>query len=163
MKVHAFNDVEGLRIAVAMERRGAELYERAERVTKSEEARALLTRLARDERRHAAEFERHHARALADKLDEGYAYDHEANAFLTAIAADIVFPGGLVGLSKDRGLDSPAAILAAAIQSEKDSILYYGEMVRVARGEAARESFREIAAQERTHLSELEQMARSWQ
>ena len=91
----AFTDLEGLRIAVDMEKRGEDFYRRAARVSKSPEMVALLNELAADEVGHAREFQR-----LADRAagEEGEAYDAETSAYLSAIAADIAFPGGLMAL-----------------------------------------------------------------
>ena len=49
----AFTDLEGLRIAVDMEKRGEDFYRRAARVSKSPEMVALLNELAADEVGHA--------------------------------------------------------------------------------------------------------------
>ena len=53
---HVFTDLEGLRIAVEMERRGEAFYRRAAKISKSPETVALLESLAEDEKRHNAEF-----------------------------------------------------------------------------------------------------------
>ena len=60
----AFTDLEGLRIAVEMEKRGEDFYRRSAKVSKSKETVSLLGRLADDEVVHAREFERLYDRAL---------------------------------------------------------------------------------------------------
>ncbi len=149
---HVFSDVEGIRIAVEMERRGESFYRRAARVSRSAETVELLEALAWDEQAHRAEFERLAASrsALSDA-----AYDDETNAYLTAIAAEVVFPQGLMGL-REAGFENPAAVLRSAIASEKDSILFYAELRERSADERAREVFREIARQERGHLFRLQ-------
>lgn len=149
---HEFSDLEGIRIAVEMERRGESFYRRAARVSRSAEAVELLEALARDEQAHRAEFER-----LAEGRSElsDAAYDDETNAYLTAIAAEVVFPQGLMGL-REAGFENPAAVLRSAIASEKDSILFYTELRERSADERAREVFSEIARQERGHLYRLQ-------
>lgn len=148
-----FSDLEGLRIAVEMERRGEDFYRRAAKVSRSEEMVSLLNSLANDEIRHGQEFQKLAEAALSENCADE-AYDDETSAVLTAIAADIAFPGGLMALRRT-GFDDPVAVLAGAIQSEKDSILFYTELAGCARSERHRAIFVEIARQERGHLARL--------
>lgn len=154
--VRAFDDMEGLRIAQEMERRGVELYRRAQRICSSERALKLLRRLEKEEMSHQAEF----ARLYEERARGGEAapvLDVEQSAYLSALAADIVFPGGLVQMSRESGLDNPISILRHAIQAEKDSLLFYGAIMEQSRDERARETLCEIIGQERSHLAELTQ------
>ena len=158
MRIHAFNDLEGARIAAEMEARGEPFYRRAARVSRSPETIALLEDLAGDEVLHAQEFARLYAEACRRYQTEGVAcpdYDEETNAYLSAIAADVVFPEGLMTLRRE-GFDSPGAILQTAIESEKDSILFYTELAARTGDARARELFLEIVRQERGHMSRLE-------
>lgn len=153
---HVFTDIEGLRIAVEMERRGEDFYRRAARVSRTAETVALLNALADDEKMHGREFQRLHDLACArrDECGEEIAYDDETNAYLSAIAAEIVFPGGLMAL-RQTGFENPRAVLTTAIASEKDSILFYTELSHHSRDEEARKVFEEITRQERGHLARL--------
>ena len=56
---------------------------------------------------------------------------------------------------RQEGFESPRPVLAAAIASEKDSILFYTELAACARDAEARATFEEIARQERGHLARL--------
>ena len=151
---HVFSDVEGLRIAVEMERRGEDFYRRAARVSRADGTVALLNALAEDERLHGREFQRLHDLAVGRNDGSEEAYDDETNAYLSAIAADIVFPGGLMAL-RQAGFENPRAVLTTAIASEKDSILFYTELALRARDAEARAAFEEITRQERGHLARL--------
>lgn len=157
MNVHSFNDIEGLRIAAEMERRGGEYYRRAAKLSHSPEAVDMLLFLAEDEARHLAEFEKL-ARRVAQERPDAPEYDADTNAYLSAIAAEIVFPGGLMALGAKHGFDSPQAILEGAIESEKDSILFYSALASATQDENSRAVFREIERQERGHLKQLTQM-----
>lgn len=151
---HVFSDLEGIRIAVEMERRGESFYRHAAKVSKSEETIGMLLSLAGEEQNHRAEFERLYA-AEAEGGASDAAYDDETNAYLTAIAAEVVFPRGLMAL-KDEGFENPEAVLTHAIASEKDSILFYTEMQARTADVHAREVFGEIVRQERGHLFRLQ-------
>ena len=85
---------------------------------------------------------------------EHASYGEEASAYLSAVAADIVFPGGLMAL-REEGFDDIRAVLDYAIVSEKDSILFYLELARLSNDEAARNVFLSIAEQERGHMRRL--------
>ena len=50
--MHDFNDLEGLRIAIEMEKRGEALYRKAARVSKKREVVDMLVALAADEVAH---------------------------------------------------------------------------------------------------------------
>ncbi len=152
MNVHSFNDIEGLRIAAEMERRGGEYYRRAAKLSHSPEAVDMLLFLAEDEARHLAEFEKL-ARRVAQERPDAPEYDADTNAYLSA-----VFPGGLMALGAKHGFDSPQAILEGAIESEKDSILFYSALASATQDENSRVVFREIERQERGHLNQLTQM-----
>ena len=160
MPIHAFNDLEGVRIAAEIEGRGEEFYRRAARVSKSPQTVALLEALANDEVLHKQEFSRLYREACAHYEATGMScpdYDEETNAYLSAIAADVVFPEGLMSL-RHEGFESSAAILRTAIDSEKDSILFYSELAEKTGDAHARELFLEIVRQERGHLGRLQKM-----
>ena len=107
--MHDFNDLEGLRIAIEMEKRGEALYRKAARVSKKREVVDMLVAHAADEVAHAAEFSRLYEEALA-RRGEHTSYGEEASAYLSAVAADIVFPGGLMAL-REEGFDDIRAVL----------------------------------------------------
>ena len=150
-----FDDHQAISIAIEMERRGEEFYRKTARVSKNPEAIALLETLAADERCHMADFQR-----LSERIcgDGGCIYDDETGAYLTAVAADIVFAGGLMELIPDSGFNSPEAVLLYAIRSEKDSILFYTELSEHALDEGARGVFAEILRAERGHLARLSRL-----
>ena len=151
---HVFSDLEGLRIAIEMERRGESFYRRAARVSRDQDTIDMLISLAGDEQRHQAEFTRLYNAELESGMSDT-AYDDETNAYLTAIAAEVVFPKGLIGL-KNEGFENPVAVLQYAITSEKDSIMFYSELQNLTPDEHAKTVFAEIIRQERGHMFRLQ-------
>ena len=149
-----FSDLEGLKIAVEMERRGGDFYRRTAKVATNPKTVELLEALARDEEIHEKEFHSLAAQ-LADADLANEVYDEETSAYLSAVAADVVFQKGLMALVKDQGYERPESILTQAIESEKDAIIFYGEMIEQARMPKAAVAFREIVRQEKTHLAKL--------
>ena len=151
MRIHSFSDAEGVKIAIEMEKRGEAFYRRAARISRNPETVRMLEQLAAEERVHGAEFEK--LAACAGIGQE--VYDAETNAYLSAIAGDIVFPEGLMAL-RGTGFDSPAGALLEAIRSEKDSILFYTELARMTLGDGAKAVFEEIVRQEKGHMRLLQ-------
>jgi len=155
---HVFNDLEGLRVAVEIERRGFEFYTRAMKLSADPDARAMLRHLAQEEQEHLSAFDALYKQAAerADQLGMPADYGMESSAFLSALAADVVFPGGLSAFARGYGFDDPFALLMQAIQAEKDSILYYWECMMITKDPLARDTFHNIIAQERDHLMDLQ-------
>ncbi len=158
MESHAFSDLEGLRIAVEMERRGVKFYRRAARLTKSAHIAQMLEELAAEEECHERDF----SKLMADQCDGRYTeaaacYTGETSAYLSAVAADVVFPGGLMEVGRRGGFESLPAILTTAIDSEKNSILFYSELRDLTGDPGAREAFASVVAQEKVHLARLQQ------
>jgi rubrerythrin len=151
MQIHSFNDTEGLKIAVEMEKRGEAFYRKAAKLSNNEKTVRILEQLASDEAVHKREFEKLIENAsVSDEM-----YDEETSAYLSAIAADVVFPEGLMALRRV-GFSSPEGALREAIQSEKDSILFYTELSAHAYDCEAKRMFQEIIMQERRHLRLLQ-------
>jgi rubrerythrin len=157
MLSHPFNDLEGLRIAIEMERRGVEFYRRAARLTKTADIADMLEELAADEEGHQRDFTELLARQCDGRQNEAaVCYSSETSAYLSAIAADVVFPGGLMEVGRRGGFDSLPAILTTAIDSEKNSILFYTELRDLTSDPRSREAFSEIIAEEKVHLAKLQ-------
>lgn len=154
MQMHEFSDLEGLRIAAEMEKRGGEFYRLAVRVSRAQETKDLLTSLAEDEAVHLREFQKLYEKEALRK-DAGH-YPPEKGALLAALAADIAFPNGVVGMAGS--LENPEAILRTAIQSEEDSIRFYSEMAQATGCEQTAHVFNDIIRQEKGHLNRLQKM-----
>lgn len=158
MESHSFSDLEGLRIAVEMERRGVEFYRRAARLTKSVHIVKMLEELAGEEEGHQRDFSKLMEDACACRQAEAaVCYSGETSAYLSAIAADIVFAGGLMEVGRRGGFDSLPAILTTAIDSEKNSILFYSELRELTGDPNTRNAFGSVVSEEKVHLARLQQ------
>ena len=158
MESHSFSDLEGLRIAVEMERRGVEFYRRAARLTKSVHSVKMLEELAAEEEGHQREFSKlMENQCTCRSAEAAVCYSGETSAYLSAIAADIVFTGGLMEVGRRGGFDSLPAILTTAIDSEKNSILFYSELRDLTGDPGAQQAFGSVISQEKVHLAKLQQ------
>ena len=147
--MQTMNEAAALRLAVEVENRGAALYARASKLARDAGLRELFCRLRDEELQHAALFS-----AIAEGAEDRD-YTGESGMLLSALAADIAFSGGLMRLAHDRALEDPAAVFDAAIDSEKNSIIYYQAIVDAGADDALKTRLREVIRQERGHMVEL--------
>ncbi len=155
MKYHQFTDAEMLRVAREVELRGAQLYARAQKLDVSPDVMDMLKKLEADELSHAIQFER----MMVEGADMGMQdeYRPETSMFLSAIAGEVVFPGGVLAGISEAQFSSVGALIRAAIAAEKDSLLYYYAAKEDASLRLA-EALTRLIAEEREHLSQLQQM-----
>lgn len=155
MIVHQFSDREALKIAAQIERKGERFYRMAQAVAKNGPAEKLLEMLRQQELGHAIRFEK-----MGEKIEmmQDTPYDLEANAFLSSIAAEIVFPGGVLASLMNKKLETVRDILMHAIASEKDSLLFYYEMLTETEDEECTKVLHEIIAEEKKHLCDLQEL-----
>ena len=149
----SFNDVEAAKIAINMERNGRLFYSRAaERVTQSE-VKAVFQRLAEDEQSHIAMFEDLHERLLAEPQRESYLDGDEIDLYMQRLVESHVFSDeGTVGRLIEQ-VDSDLGALAVGMRAERDTMLFYQEMVNFASSETARAAFAKIIDEERDRKS----------
>lgn len=141
--------VDGLRVALEMERRGRGLYIRAQQFTEDPEMIALLQELAEDELRHYSQFA-----AMLDIF--GLAdLSPEENALAAAKASDFFFPGGLMQVAMDGALESSQALIEEAMQAERSSVAFYGQLMLHVRDEKLQDVIMRIIREEMTHLRTL--------
>lgn len=156
MADHQFSDREALHIAAQIERKGERFYRMAQGVAGKGPAGPLLEMLRRQELAHAQRFE-----SMLDKIEDGSEdepYDLETSSYLSAIAAEIVFPGGVLASMMNRRLETVRDVLLCAIGSEKDSLLFYMELLLNTRDEQTAQVLRAIIAEEKRHLVDLQQL-----
>lgn len=152
--IKEFNDLEGIRIAVEMERRGRDFYDMAARVSKSDAMAALLKQLKAEEVVHMQQFGRLFEREQT-REEASRPYSRETSAYLTALAADIVFSDGLVSVGVKGGFDDPVVMLKEAVESEENSIAFYAKLAEMTEDERAKQIFGEIIRQEQAHRERL--------
>ncbi|MDR3084770.1 MAG: ferritin family protein [Christensenellaceae bacterium] len=160
MAIRSFTDEQAVQIAIKIEKKGAQFYRMARGVCKEGNLVKLLKMLEAQEGDHAAAFE-----ALLDLLPKKQenspargAYSAESSAFLSAVAAEVVFPGGVMARMMSSSLNTVRDILLHAIQSEKDSILFYQEIGLNTEEPALTALLKEIIREEKKHLGDLQSL-----
>ena len=135
---------EALYIACEMEKRAIRLYERAMTVFAEGPLAEAIRAILGDEKNHLARFSQLGAGA------DGFARAQ----LLSARAARVLFPGGLMEAQRRGAFDSVQALLAYAAEEEKTAALQYGRFARELTGAAAA-AFAAIESEEKQHLKKL--------
>jgi rubrerythrin len=178
-----FSDLEGLRLAVDIETNGYKFYRQAHENAQNEEHKLLFSFLMQEELNHAAKFKSMYENLLKTKAadSDDYLYDPEVSRYLQVLVDTHIFPqnasfksdpaiaNGVLATGwqwqtpgqKNPGSLTAEAILRIALQAEKDSILFYDEMMNNARFPDARQIFAELKTEEQTHVAKLQEMIRT--
>ncbi|WP_425061259.1 hypothetical protein SCACP_20470 [Sporomusa carbonis] len=155
-----FSDLEALRIAIDMEARGRDFYKKAYEQAETKAHKDLFMFLMNEEIHHHDQFTHLYNKIKENKLagSDDYLFDQETSRYLTVLAEPHIFP-------KDKvfpEFKSMADILKAALQDEKDSILFYDALAKCAKFEEARQVFNLLKAEEQTHVIKLREMLDGW-
>ncbi len=148
-----FSVVEGLKIAINLEKQGYDFYRKAIDYIKDEELKNLFLQFADQEIEHEKRF-----KELAEKysLDEEklhYNDDDDVEKYLDAIFGSDIFKEKKMKEIDFSGLTKESA-LEFAMNSEKEAILYFEDIAERTEGEI-KELFLKIKDEEKKHLVEL--------
>jgi rubrerythrin len=157
-----FNEVEAAKIAQNMETNGLAFYEKAAAKTRNPKVRDVFLQLADDERKHLAAFAELEEILQTRRIDgAGYTDDSEIGAYIDRLMQSQVFCDqcSVTGLLSQANEDLDA--LAVGMRAERDSILFYQEILDFVDSKEAKESFTWILKEERKHLQLLAARAES--
>ncbi|MGM0410567.1 MAG: ferritin family protein [Bacillota bacterium] len=152
MLAQKFNSVEVIEMAKDIEKRGLDFYQNQAKKTDNSDLKELLLKLASDEEDHYNTFSKmlDEAKELTD-TDSDYVYGEEVSAYLSALIEFSVFPAEEE--VEDR-INSIEDVLELAINAEKDSILFYREMMEY-NNEKTNEILKKLVDEEKQHLLDL--------
>jgi|GEM_PF-636064 len=175
-----FSDLEGLRIAIDIEKNGFEFYQKAYERTSNLEHKLLLGFLMQEESNHVAQFQAIYQKLKQNKTtsDEEYMYDAEVSGYLQALTKALIFPqnnpfacntelangvlesGWQWQTPGENNADKVNLniILRFALQVEKDAVHFYDEMMKNARFPEAKQIFAEFKAEEQAHVEKIQAM-----
>ncbi|MFW6380910.1 MAG: ferritin-like domain-containing protein [Bacillota bacterium] len=151
-----FGAAEVIEMAKDIEKRGQEFYEIRAEKTDNQELKDLLLRLASDEKDHYQRFTELANQFELESKENSYVYNEEVSAYLNALVEFAVFP---VEGRIDKQLEemSVGDVLGIAIRAEKDSILFYQEMLEHNQGRTAG-VIKKLIDEEKGHLLDLVRM-----
>lgn len=141
---------QGIWIALEMERRGRNLYHRAQKVVEDPLLLSVLHELECEEVQHHEMFQ---------EMINGYGYEdisEEDGELMLAKASTFFFPGGLMQVAMQGALESPLSLIEEAIEAEDSSIAFYSQLLPYS-GEKEREIISRIIEEEQRHLRTLQE------
>ena len=143
---------EVIEMAKKVEERGQRFYRKHAQKSEDEELKTLFEKLASDEEDHFYEFETLKRELLKETEEvETFHYDPETSAYIEALTEFSVFdPVKEI----DEEFETIHDVIKLAIQTEKDSILLYQEMVEYNEGKTV-ELLKRLIKQEKEHLLDL--------
>lgn len=156
-----FSSKEILEMAVRIEENGLGFYKQASASADNADIKSLFDYLIIEEVKHVELFE-----ALKDAIAEGEPADYndpflaEESNYINALADSGIFMKGEEGERKAKEIKSDAEALDFAIQIEKDSILFYLELINMVR-DCDRQTVKDILSEERRHITKLTEMKAS--
>lgn len=155
-----FNDLEALKIAIDIENRGERFYTIAANKLKDDDVKEMLLDLAQQESEHAETFEKLYNDAISDKekFDDTYLFEPEISNYLSAMVQTVVFPSDEEQDRVMKNINDVEDVLNLGIQAEKESILFYTEMIIYSKLIEAKEAFRALLKEEKKHLIDLQTM-----
>lgn len=145
-----FNAVEVIEMAKDIEKRGRDFYKNQAEKAQDRELKELFERLAEDELDHYNLFEKLGKVVKKNtKKEIEYVYDPEVSAYLEAIVEFTIFPA-------EEGVEISDIVdaLQIAIYAEKDSILFYNEMLEH-NDEQTAVILKKLIKEEKQHLLDL--------
>jgi len=164
MTMQNFSVLEAVEVAVRMEEEGIRFYDLAEQRAGDPEMKKLFALLREKEHQHVESFRRLYSTVAAAGSDpdaELWLLDGDVSAYFRAFVADSVFPGKGAADAAVAGLQGTADILRFALRIEKDSILFYHELLSHAPWPEARELLGSVIAEERRHVMFIHEKLRS--
>lgn len=146
-----FKSSEIYRMAIELEKNGLAYYTEIARQATNEQTKAVFTYLATIEKKHLRKFRK--LLANKSKSTPPESYRGEYMKYLRALLKDRLFTSSAAARSRAAKSGSKAAI-STGIQAEKNSILFYSELLDLVPADD-REALVKILTEEKRHLSRL--------
>lgn len=149
-----FSASEVVTMAVQIEKNGLEFYSKMAKKAQTEKSKELFKFLAAEEVRHAATFQK--MLNSLKQLELTASEEEEYNNYLGALTSSRVFNREVNTDEIVKNLDDATAI-DLAIEAEKDSILFYYELMEQAMNED-RAAIEKVIKEEKSHYAMLMRM-----
>lgn len=152
-----FSAEETLKIAIEIEENGREFYEGMVKETDDEDIKDIFSDLATQEVKHKETFKE----MLGDvELEKGpdlnsLLYGDLEDSYLTALADSKVFNPANENIDEAKHVNNRGELLSIAISLEKDTILYYYEILQKAKSSDDQGIIMEVIDEEKDHVKRL--------
>jgi len=151
-----FNANEIFEMAEEIERSGARFYRKAAEYTSDEETKKMLLDMADMEAGHLATFQE--MRVQLSGQEKGWIVfdpDNQSVLYLQAMADARGFEGKITPTKELTGSETPKEILETALNSEKESIVFYFGLKGMVSVKAGRDKVEAIIIEELSHITTL--------
>ena len=151
-----FNANEIFEMAEEMERNGAKFYRKAAENTSDEETKKMLLDMAAMEDGHLKTFEE--MRGQLSGQEKGWTVfdpDNQSVLYLQAMADARGFEGKITPTKELTGSETPKEILETALNSEKESVVFYFGLKGLVPVRAGRDKVEAIIIEELSHITTL--------
>ena len=148
-----FAGSEVLQMAVEIEKKGKAFYGSVVSVVKDEKTRDIFQYLADEEVRHEKTFRK----MLADvgtKTDQSPYDDMEMILYFRSLIDRKIFPTEEEGISMKKEIGDPAVAIRIVLSLEKDTILFFNELLHVSE-EKDHQVIERIIDEEREHIRRI--------
>ena len=155
MEYENFNDAEALKIAMNVEEEGLEFYTTLTKNTKDCTIREVFSKLASDEKEHLSRFQKAYLEITSPTNTMEGCEDYTVDLYLKYLVFTGIFAkkGDARRIANEVKTDIDG--LKIGIQAEKDSILYYTEAAKNTRFNTGKQTFEQLAIEEKKHLKLL--------
>lgn len=156
MGMKNFSILEAVEVALMMEEEGIRFYTLAEKKTGDPAMKQLFSFLREKEYQHIETFRRLYGDLVAREGNpdaELWLLDTEVSSYFRAFVESTVFPAKGAADAAVDGLHGVAELLRFAMRLEKDSILFYHELLAHAPWPEAKTLLEKVIAEERRHVS----------
>jgi len=155
MGMKNFSILEAVEVALMMEEEGIRFYTLAEQKVGDPEMKKIFSFLRDKEHKHVETFRRLYGDLTAREGDpdaELWLLDTEVSSYFRAAVDSTVFPTKGAAEAAIAALHGAADILRFALRLEKDSILFYHEVLANAPWPEAKALIEKVIAEERRHV-----------
>jgi rubrerythrin len=150
-----FSAKELLQFAIGIERNGAMFYRKLCAETQNKDIKSILNHLLKDEEKHERIFQ--DMVAVIGEFQPTESYPGEYMQYLQSLIDSTVFTDIADAQHKAEQICDTIEALDIGIQAEKDSIVFYSEMQKLAR-QADQKTIQEIIDEEKSHLRQLAEL-----
>ncbi|HXI09335.1 MAG TPA: ferritin family protein [Thermodesulfobacteriota bacterium] len=143
--------------AALIEQNGYKFYKMLSEKTSNKEAKDLFRRFAHDEQRHLRTIENKYFPGVGfnDQITEE---ELQIEEYLERSGSTDIFTKRINVEALVRVIDNPKKALLIALDTERGSVEYFGNLARRARTEEGRKLYAELVEEEKDHVSALEAM-----
>lgn len=152
-----FSADETLKIAIEIEENGKQFYEGMVPEVEDTEIEDLFKDLATQEINHKQTFQEMLDEAELERGEDinSLLYGKLEDSYLKALADSKIFNPANENIQAAKHVDSRDEMIAVAISLEKDTILYYYEILETAASSDDQELIKKVIEEEKTHVKRL--------